>query len=92
MQEPTFWLTVFAVCKRFGGSITSAHRTPRHNAAVGGAPNSQHLGYKAADIVWDHPTDRTLAEAEFRAAGFWLEPIADAPNHTHVDDRNDAHA
>lgn len=32
-------------------TITSAYRTKAHNAAVGGASNSQHLQGKAADIV-----------------------------------------
>lgn len=32
-------------------TITSGYRTKAHNAAVGGASNSQHLQGKAADIV-----------------------------------------
>ena len=31
--------------------ITSGYRTPRHNAAIGGAAHSQHLYGRAADIV-----------------------------------------
>ncbi len=90
MQQPEFWTFVFGVCNRFNGSITSARRTVKHNAAVGGAAQSQHLGWKAADIVWDNPIERPLAEAEFKAAGFWVESAHDAPDHTHVDDRYDA--
>ena len=31
--------------------VTSAHRCATHNAAIGGAVNSQHLRGKAADVV-----------------------------------------
>ena len=31
--------------------INSGYRSPKHNKAVGGSPNSQHLKGKAADIV-----------------------------------------
>jgi hypothetical protein len=30
--------------------ITSAHRCPKHNAAVGGGPSSEHLAGRAVDI------------------------------------------
>ena len=31
-------------------TITSAYRTKKHNAAVGGKPNSYHLNMKAVDV------------------------------------------
>jgi len=34
-------------------TITSAYRCEKHNAAVGGAKNSQHIRGTAADIKWD---------------------------------------
>ena len=38
--------------ERFGKPITvnSGYRCPRHNAAVGGVPNSQHMRGEAADV------------------------------------------
>lgn len=38
--------------ERFGKPITvnSGYRCPRHNAAVGGVPNSQHMLGEAADV------------------------------------------
>lgn len=40
-----------------GGALTinSGVRCTKHNKAVGGVPNSQHLLGKAADIVWERP-------------------------------------
>jgi hypothetical protein len=46
--------------------IRSACRCPKHNAAVGGAPNSQHLRGCAADI---HVPGRSAAELEAIASG-----------------------
>ena len=40
-----------------GFRINSGFRCPKHNAAVGGAPNSDHLEGRAADIA---PTDLTM--------------------------------
>jgi uncharacterized protein YcbK (DUF882 family) len=36
--------------------VTSGHRCPEHNAAVGGAPDSQHLYGRAADIQVEDAT------------------------------------
>jgi Peptidase M15 len=43
---------IFRIEARFGAKavIVSGCRSPAHNAAVGGAPNSWHLSCKAADI------------------------------------------
>jgi len=40
--------------------LTSAYRSPYHNAAVGGAPRSQHVGGKAFDIALEAHDKDTL--------------------------------
>lgn len=40
--------------------INSAYRSPEHNANIGGAPNSQHLLGKAADITTKKYTSKEL--------------------------------
>jgi len=45
-----------------GAKITSAQRTPQHNAEVGGAKNSYHLKGQAYDIV--PPAGMTMAQLE----------------------------
>lgn len=35
--------------------INSGVRCPKHNKAVGGVPDSQHVLGKAADLSWEHP-------------------------------------
>ena len=41
--------------------INSGYRSPKHNSAVGGAENSQHLTGKAADIVVSGMTPQEVA-------------------------------
>ena len=48
--------------------ILSAHRCAIHNAAVGGAPLSQHLGMAADIALYSHDLRQLLMAA--RAAGF----------------------
>ena len=64
--------------------ITSGYRTPEHNRAVGGAPDSQHLYGRAADIVVRGvPHDEVYRQAirlGFRGVGRYN-------THTHVDVR-----
>ena len=43
--------------------INSAYRSPVHNRKIGGKPNSQHLGGKAADIVISEVTPSDVADA-----------------------------
>jgi len=63
-----------------GGRMTSGLRTPEHNAAVGGKPNSQHLRGTAADFAVP-ATERGAFMEQARAQGF--QPI-DEGDHVHV--------
>ena len=71
-------------------SINSGYRSPKHNKAVGGSKNSQHLLGKAADIVVEgvSPDDvadtieRLVKEGKMRIGG-----LGRYKNFTHVDIR-----
>ena len=76
-----------AVRDQFGPvTITSGNRCPAHNKAVGGAPNSQHLYSRAADVV--------VADTEPKIVAEFVDTLM--PNHggikwysgwTHIDTR-----
>ena len=65
-------------------TISSGYRTPKHNAAVGGEPGSQHLHGNAADIVVDEVTPKDVVAAA-EAVGF--DGIGNYATFTHVDVR-----
>lgn len=76
----------------FGGkpvTITSGYRCPTHNAAVGGAPQSQHLRGTAADIVVSGVTPDKVFD--------WMDPwhdggLGDYDTFTHIDTRTTGRA
>lgn len=49
--------------------LNSAYRSPAHNKAIGGSPNSQHLQGKAFDVALNGITRTELLKAA-KAAGF----------------------
>lgn len=49
--------------------IVSGYRSPAHNRAVGGAPRSQHLYNRAADIPYGYATVAQAELAGFRGIG-----------------------
>ncbi len=53
MRTEDFAIHVLTICIYFGGSETSGRRTAKHNAAVGGVPNSPHRFGLGRDVVWD---------------------------------------
>ena len=63
--------------------ITSGYRNPRHNARVGGAPDSLHVRGMAADIRVPGITPGALAQAA-REAGFNGIGIYDAFLHVDI--------
>lgn len=63
----------------FGNNITSEQRTPEHNAAVGGVPNSQHIAGTAFDAT---PAPQNKAKAIAWAMGQGMTVIDDG-THLH---------
>jgi len=68
--------------------ITSGYRTPEHNKAVGGAPNSYHMYGLAADIiVWGE--SRLKVARICQEVGFTCIILYPDKPHIHVDLRED---
>lgn len=72
------------ITKQFGVSVNSAYRSPDHNAAVGGAKNSDHLSGNAIDFVGTPQQMKALytwAQGKFP----YVEPWGQAGgNHVHI--------
>ncbi len=68
--------------------IVSGIRTAAQNAAVGGAPKSQHLVKRAVDIPSGYATPRQAARAGFRGIGM----TGDGRWAIHVDVRTESRA
>lgn len=65
------------------GIVTSVLRSPAHNRAVGGAPNSWHLHGRAIDIARRAGVRHAQVEAAFRSAGYRLIESLDEGDHSH---------
>jgi hypothetical protein len=59
-------------------------RSPAHNRAVGGAPNSFHLSGRAIDIARRPGVRHAQVDAAFRKAGFVLLESLDEGDHSHL--------
>jgi hypothetical protein len=85
-QNTLQWARRFA--KTFGLRVTSGYRTPAHNAAVGGVPNSLHTHGSASDPgAIDFVPPSAAALAAVKKAGFAKEAMihdAGSGRHLHV--------
>lgn len=81
MSPLQFAAVLLALCADHNGSITAWKRTPKHNAAVGGNPNSHHLDGTGADVVLDDPKQQPAFLAAARTAGLHF---LDEHDHIHL--------
>jgi len=65
------------------GQVTSTYRSPEHNRAVGGVPNSYHLRGRAIDIARRPGVSHYQIAAAYRAAGYSLAESLDEGDHSH---------
>lgn len=72
--------------------ITSGYRCPRHNTAVGGVKDSQHVLGMAADIVSRTLTPEKLAELAATIPALAQGGIGIYPSWVHVDVRTNGRA
>ena len=63
--------------------VNSGYRCPRHNAAVGGVPNSQHMRGEAADIRLVEIADNAEIVSAIKENGRWDQMIV-YPTFVHV--------
>ena len=90
MTREQFQEIVVSACSWFSMSETSGHRTVKRNKKVGGAPASQHLGWKCVDLVPDDLSRMPEVKAWLEDRGLYVEPLAQAKHHIHTDDRFNA--
>ncbi len=84
-QNPDFLRALNSARDLYGSPMNaiSMTRCSKHNAEIGGAPNSAHLAGRAADIACDNMEVRMDMTRAFIACGF--HRIEYSPIHIHVD-------
>ena len=82
--HPSLILALQAIRDHTGRSVSinSGYRSPQHNTAIGGAPNSLHVKGMAADIVIRGMTPLEVASL---AHDLGLGGIKAYPTFTHID-------
>ena len=71
-------------CYATRASITSWGRTLKRNAAVGGVPDSAHLIWKGADVVYDDPVAADVRLAIAKRLGLMIVVEGD---HDHIQEQ-----
>lgn len=66
-----------------GAVISSGQRTPAHNAAVGGVPNSMHIPGQAVDFVLPKGMSFDQVKQQFAAAGVPTTELLNEGDHVH---------
>ena len=66
-----------------GATITSEGRTPQHDAAVGGVPDSMHVGDQAVDVVLPQGMTADQFRAKLVAQGYPITEFINEGNHVH---------
>lgn len=76
---------VVGIAERFGVKVNSGYRSAEHNAAVGGAKNSDHLSGNAVDFTGSEAAMRKLYEWAQKQGFPYVEPWSQAGgNHVHI--------
>ncbi len=81
MTPADFAIRVMQYCRSNTGSVTSWGRTAAHNARVGGIPDSPHLVWLGADVVYDYRPLLAVARASARELGL---AVIHEPTHDHL--------
>lgn len=77
--------TAEALAKQFGVKINSGYRSPAHNAAVGGAENSDHLSGNAVDFTGSAAAMRALYAYAQKQGYAYIEPWSQTGgSHVHI--------
>jgi len=89
MNLDYFCKAVFAICKLYGGSVTSWIRSREHNQKVGGLQRSFHVIGLAVDIVLDDSTPEKV-QAIINYANRYRLQVIDEKTHLHIEPEPDA--
>jgi hypothetical protein len=81
--DPAIASQVQQIVSRFGVTPTSGYRSPQHNAAVGGAPASDHLSGDAVDFGGS-PAQLAALYKYAQGRYPYVEPMAQARDHAHI--------
>lgn len=84
MQTGWFAEVIYAICKLYGGSVTSWVRSRSHNKKVGGLERSFHILGLGVDIVLDERTPERVQSIVDHCKLYGLQVI-DETTHIHIE-------